>query len=197
VPSYEGLAGVIRGLATFVPRDLDLLGRGLVQSPANAMIEAGIAAAEVRSGRVADGRARLERLCARHPNAMTAGMSFARRLLENETLRLEIAEINRLSGELRWGEVIAMTDRALARPLEPAARQFMKTVRLRTVSHQKLHVAADLANRADFAGAMQTLEALLATEPEMAVEKEARRLLREVAKLREIDGVEIDRVECC
>jgi hypothetical protein len=128
---------------------------------------------------------------------MTAGMSFARRLLENETLRLEIAEINRLSGEHRWGEVIAMTDRALARPLEPAARQFMKTVRLRTVSHQKLHVAADLANRADFAGAMQTLEALLATEPEMAVEKEARRLLREVAKLREIDGVEVDRVECC
>jgi tetratricopeptide (TPR) repeat protein len=192
VPSYEGLAGVIRGMATYVPTDLELLGRGLAQSPANAMIEAGIAAAEVRSGRVADGRARLERLCARHPNAMTAGMNFARRLLENETLRLEIAEINRLTTEHRWVDVMSIIDRALTRPLESAARHFMENLRLRTGAYQKLRTAAELANRADFAGAMQTLEALLATQPDGAVEREARRLLGEVARMR--DG---DRIECC
>ena len=111
-----------------------MLARGLAQSPGNTMIEAGLAAAELRSGRVADGRARLEKLCARHPTTASAGMTFARRLLENETLQAEIAEINQLVREKRWDDVIAATDRALARPLEPAARRFMKNVRQRTIA---------------------------------------------------------------
>src|SRR5688572_17313459 len=105
IQSYEGLAGVTRGMATFLPGDLELLARGLAQSPGNAMIEAGVAAAEVRAGRVADGRARLERLCARHPTATSAGMNFARRLLENEMLQSEMSEINRLSSQNRWEDV--------------------------------------------------------------------------------------------
>jgi tetratricopeptide (TPR) repeat protein len=182
VASYEGLAGVVREMPTFVPADLELLGRGLAQSPGNTMIEAGIAAAEVRCGRVADGRARLERLCARHPNTTSAGVTFARRLLENETLRDEIAEINRLSGEYRWNDAMAVTDRALGRALEPAARQFMEEVRVRMGAYQKLRTAADLANRADFSAAAEVLEQLLASQPDLAAEKEARRMLREIAQ---------------
>ncbi|MGH7958396.1 MAG: hypothetical protein ACREH8_15495, partial [Opitutaceae bacterium] len=60
-----------------------------------------------------------------------AGMTFARRLLENETLQSEIVEINTLSREMRWDDVIAIADRALARPLEASARQFMENVRQR------------------------------------------------------------------
>ena len=183
--SYEGLAGVVRGMATFVPGDIELLARGLTQSPGNAMIEAGIAAAEVRVGRVADGRARLERLCARHPTATTAGMNFARRLLENETLQEEIAEINRLSSHNRWDDVNAIVDNALGRALEPPARQFMEDIRQRTAGYQRIRVAIDLAKQRDFDSAKQTLDALLEMKPEVAVEKEAQRVLSEIAKHRD------------
>jgi tetratricopeptide (TPR) repeat protein len=180
--SYEGLAGVMRGLATSVPGDLDLLARGLAQAPGNTMIEAGIAAAEVRAGRVAEGRARLERLCARHPHAETPGMTFARRLLENETLQAEIAEINRLSREKRWNDVIALADRALTRPLEAPARQFMEDVRQRTRGYQEINVAIAAANRGESDEAVPILKALLETKPEPAVEAEAQRVLREIEK---------------
>jgi hypothetical protein len=181
VASYEGLAGVIRGLPTYLPADLELLARGLAQSPGNTMIEAGIAAAELRDGRVADGRARLERLCARHPNTKSAGINFARRLLASELVQAEIAEINRLSAQAQWADVRAVADGALARDLEPSPRQFMENVRVRTAAYEKLESAAELANQADFAGASETLEALLASEPEIAVAKDARRLLREIS----------------
>jgi tetratricopeptide (TPR) repeat protein len=185
--SYEGLAGVIRGMATFVPGDLELLARGLAQSPGNPMLEAGIAAAEVRAGRVADGRARLERLCVRNPTATTAGMNFARRLLENETLLGEITEINRLSAQHRWSEVNAIVDRALGRELEPAARQFMEEIRQRTAGYQKIRAAIDLANQRELAPAVEMLVALLESNPESAVEKEAQRVLGEIAKHRGLD----------
>lgn len=108
-------------------------------------------------------------------------MNFARRLLANEIVQAEIAEINRLSVERQWEEVLALAERALARDLEPSARQFMENVRVRTTGYQKLHAAAELANRADFSGAAQTLEELLATEPEVAVARDARRLLSEIS----------------
>ena len=188
VASYEGLAGIMRALPTFVASDLDLLNRGLVLAPGNTMIEAGIAAGEVRAGRVADGRARLERLCERHPTATSAGMNFARRLLENETLRSEIDEINRLSDENRLDDVITIADRALARELEPAARHTMETVRQRMTAFQKIRAAVDLANRGDPAAAQRALTDVLAAEPEPAVEKEAKRVLREITNREERDG---------
>jgi tetratricopeptide (TPR) repeat protein len=181
VASYEGLAGVMRGLPAYIPSDLELLVRGLAQSPGNTMIEAGIAAAELRGGRVADGRSRLERLCARHPNTRSAGMDFARRLLASEIVQAEIAEINRLTMERQWDEALALADGALARDLEPAARQFMEKARGRMSGYRRLQTAAELANRADFAGAAQTLEELLATQPEIALATDARRLLREIS----------------
>jgi hypothetical protein len=64
-------------------------------------------------------------------------MNFARRLLENETLQAEIAEINRLSVQHRWSEVNAIVDGALGRELEHAARQFMEDIRQRTTGYQK------------------------------------------------------------
>jgi hypothetical protein len=56
VASYEALAGVIRGMATFEPGDAELLARGHALSPGNAMIEAGIA----RSQRSTGSRARID-----------------------------------------------------------------------------------------------------------------------------------------
>src|SRR5690606_27226546 len=105
-------------------------------------------------------------------------------LLENETLHAEVAEINRFSSERRWDEVIAMVERAQARGLEPAARAFMEAVRQRTHAYQKFQSAIELANRGEFAGAVETLEAVLAGQPEPSVEKEARRILHEIGKHR-------------
>jgi tetratricopeptide (TPR) repeat protein len=182
VASYEGLAGVMQGTATFVPGDLDLLMRGLRHAPGNAMIEAGLAAVEVRAGRVAEGRARLERLCARHPTTTSAGMTFARRLLENETLQTEIEEINRLNAANELVEVLAIVDRALARSLEPGARTFMLKVRQRTLDYQSIRAAVELANQGDFGEATRKLETIVASEPDPNVEREARRLLREIER---------------
>lgn len=190
VASYEGLAGMMQGAATFVASDLDLLVRGVMQSPGNTMIEAGIAAAEVRAGRATDGRARLERLCARHPTATDAGMVFARRLLENETLQSEIDAINRLSMENRLDEVIALTDRALTRSLDPAARALMENVRRRTGDFQTIGTAVIRANQGDLAAAKQSLTELLNTEPELTVAKEAQRILQEIAKQEERNRTE-------
>jgi predicted Zn-dependent protease len=181
VASYEALAGVIRGTATFVPGDIDLLGRGLVQSPGNTMIEAGLAAAELRAGRVSEGRARLERLCARHPHATTAGMSYARRLLQNETLQAEIEEINRLTAGSQFEEVITMVDRVLARDLEPSARDLMTKTRRRMNDYKTVRSAIELVNRGELEAAKQTLEVVVADDPDPVVMKEAQRVLQEVA----------------
>ena len=180
----------MRGMATFLPGDLELLARGLAQSPGNAMIEAGIAAAEVRAGRVADGRARLERLCARHPTTTSAGMNFARRLLENEMLQAEMSEISRSLNLGRWEDVNAIVDRALTRPLEPPARQFMASMRERAVAYQKIQAAVDYAKQGDVNAARRGLEELLADDPEAAVAKEARRVLRVLAEANDRGRIE-------
>jgi tetratricopeptide (TPR) repeat protein len=182
VGSYEGLAGLMRGMATFEPADLDLLLRGLKQSPGNAMIEAGVAAAEVRAGRVADGRARLERLCARHPTGASAGILFARRLLANETLQSEVDQITRLTKEKRLEEVIEIADRALSRPLEPAAREFMEGVSLRTQGYARIQAAVELANEGDGVGAKAALEKLIDEAPDDEVLKEAQRVVRQIER---------------
>ncbi|MBL9209034.1 MAG: DUF1570 domain-containing protein [Opitutaceae bacterium] len=180
VASYEGLAGVMRGMATFVPGDLDLLARGSQQSPGNTMIEAGVAAAEIRAGRGDDGRARLERLCARHPNVTSAGMLYARRLLENERVQGDIAEINRLSALNRLEDVLAITDRALARDLDPAAREFMESVRRRMGDYQRVREAVERANGGDAPAAVRLLDELLAGSPDPVVAEEATRIRKKL-----------------
>jgi len=180
VASYEGLAGVMRGMATFVPGDLDLLARGSQQSPGNAMIEAGIAAAEIRAGRPADGRARLERLGARHPNVTSAGMLYARRLLEIERLQEDVAEINRLSALNRLDDVMAIADGALARDLDPAAREFMENVRRRMGDYQRVREAVERANAGDVPAAVRLLDELLADNPDPVVAEEATRIRKKL-----------------
>lgn len=185
VPSYEGLAAVVHGMATFEAPDLALLERGLAQSPGNTMIEAGVAAAEVRAGRVDEGRARLERLCARYPTVTNAGVAFARRLLEIERLKSEIDQIHRLTRERRFAEVLAIADEALRRPLEPAARAYMDDVRRRTTDYQKIGRAVDLANHGESSAARQLIQELLATQPDLTVAHEAQRILEAIARREE------------
>jgi predicted Zn-dependent protease len=167
-------------MATPVAGDLDRLARGALQAPGNAMIEAGIAAAEIRAGRRADGRARLERLCARHPNATSAGMLYARRLLESERLQAEVEEINRLSAENRLEDVIVIADGALARDLDPAAREFMASVRRRMGDYQRMRDAVGRANAGDAPEAVRLLDELLAGAPDPVVAEEARRIRRKL-----------------
>jgi hypothetical protein len=190
VASYEGLAGVVRGLATFAPGDQELLTRGLAQAPGNAMIEAGVAAVEVRAGRIADGRARLERLCSRHPTLTTAGMMYARRLLETETFQSEIDRINVLATENRFDDAIAIADRALARELEPASRGFMENARRRMEGYKVVCAAVESANRGEVLAAKQSLDEVLASEPDVVVMKEAQRVLQEISTQMERSRIE-------
>ena len=109
-------------------------------------------------------------------------MNFARRLLENETLRAEIEDINRLSGEQRWDEVIPIVERALTRAPEPPVRHFLELAHRRTTGFQKIHRAVDRANQGDAPAARTMLLEVLAAEPEPTVELEAKRVLREIAR---------------
>jgi hypothetical protein len=182
VPSYEGLAGLMHGLATPQPGDLALLARGAALSPGNTLIEAGLGAAEIRQGRAAEGRARLERLVAAKSDAHDRGLAFARSVLESEMLRAEEAEINRLIATQAFDEVIPIIDRALARPLEPVPRQSMEALRRRMGGFAVIKRATRLANDGETAAAREALAALLAERTDQAVEAEARRLLREIEK---------------
>jgi tetratricopeptide (TPR) repeat protein len=182
VASYEGLAGVQHGMATPLAADIELLERGRRYAPGNVMLEAGIAAGECRAGRVAAGRARLERLCAQQPDSVDPGMIYARSILASETLRADVEEINRLTADHRLDEVIATADRALARPLDPVQRQSFVAVRRRAADTQKIAAAVDLANRGRVAEARRDLRELLDHEPERSIAQEAGRLLRELEK---------------
>jgi tetratricopeptide (TPR) repeat protein len=182
VPSYEGLAGLIYGMQSFEPLDLELLHRGLLQSPNNAMIETGIAAGEIRAGRGAEGRARLERIVGRHAGRSDAGTRFARRILADETLRAELDEIERLAKQNRFAEVVAVADRALGRDLEPAHRQILTTARQRMHDFKKIIEAVELANLGQVTAATGLLEALVLSNPDPAAKAEAQRLLREIAR---------------
>lgn len=182
LPAYEGLAGLVRGMATFRPEDQDLLARGLALSPGNIMIEAGLAAAESRVGRPVEARARLERLCSRYPSDAGPAISYARRLLEAERVQAETAEITRLTGEGRLDEVIAIAERALARSIDAPARTYMENVKRRMHDYLIVREAVDLANAGEAEAAKGRLDALLASQPEIVVQQEARRVLYEVAR---------------
>ena len=191
IASYEGLAGVVHGMATPLANDVDLLVRGSLHAPGNAMIEAGIAAGECRGGRAPEGRARLERLCAQRPESAEPGLVYARNLLASETLRADVDEINRLTAENRLHEIIVVADRALARPLDLVQRQSFLGARQRALDFRTIAAAVETANANRVADAKRSLEALLATQPEQSVVQEAERLLRELAKFGE--GVGRDR----
>ena len=185
VASYEGLAGVMHGMATPLAADVDLLVRGSLQAPGNAMIEAGIAVGEWRGGRGAEGQARLERLCARHPDSTEPGMVYARSILASETIRAEVEAINRLTAENRFDEVVVAADRALARPLDAVQQQSFASARQRALDAKKIAAAVELANRGHVAEAKRSLTELLGTRPERSVAHEVERLLRELGKFEE------------
>ncbi|HUR59807.1 MAG TPA: hypothetical protein VM029_18955 [Opitutaceae bacterium] len=181
LPSYEGLAGLVYGMQTVDAGDADILQRGLQQSAQNTMIEVGIAAVEIRSGRAADGRARLEWLCARNAGRTDPGTQFARRILADEKLKAELDEIEWLVKEKRFVEGIRIADRALERPLEPAHRQLLAGLRRRIADFNQIKEAVTLANRGQDSAATQMLETLVLSGPDHAVKVEAQRILREIA----------------
>ncbi len=185
VASYEGLAGVMHGMATPVATDGELLVRGSLHAPGNAMIEAGIAVGEWRAGRSAEGRTRLERLCARQPDSMEPGMVYARKILASETFRAEVEEINRLTAESRFDDVVVVADRALARPLDAVQQRSFASARQRALDAKKIAAAVELANYGRVPEAKRNLNELLATQPERSVAQEVERLLRALEKFEE------------
>jgi hypothetical protein len=130
VPAYEGLAGLIYSMATFRSDDVALLERGLGLSPGNPGIEAGIAAAEIRRGEVAVGRRHLEQIIAADATDRSA---YARRMLEREHFKAELAEVNTCTLDHRFRDALAVLDRLLARELSAADRQIVTALR-RTLS---------------------------------------------------------------
>lgn len=184
VPSYEGLAGLMHGMATPLAADLGLLARGAALSPGNTLIEAGLAAGDIRQGRVAEGRARLERLVATHPESAERGIAFARNVLASETLRADSEEINRLMAAKRFDDVIAIVDRSLARELEPVQRRAMEALRRQMGDFKLLDEATLLANEGGYESARGLLAAFIArgAEADLAATQQAKRLLREIDK---------------
>lgn len=183
VGSYEGLAGLMHGMQTFDPGDMELLARGLRLAPGNATIETGVAAGEIRAGRVAEGRARLERLLAGREDERERGLEFARRVLASETLKAEIEEIERLAKRGNYDDALAIVERALARPLDPSSRQTLESARRNLVDFRTLENAREQANRGELAAAGQVVKDLLAGSPELIVRENAERLLREIEKV--------------
>jgi tetratricopeptide (TPR) repeat protein len=185
VPSYEGLAGLIFSMTAVPDGDLALLARGLAASPGNALIETGLAAGELRAGRHAEGRARLERIVA-GASPDDVGVQFARRILAGELLRVEMGVMDDLVAQRRFDAAIELADRALERRLEPAQRQAVAGTRRQLVEFKQINDALTLANDGDLKGARELLEAVLASQPHHGARSEARRLLREIARREEM-----------
>lgn len=181
--SYEGLAGLMHGMQTFEPGDLELLERGLRLSPTNVTIETGIAAGEFRAGRAAEGRARLERLLAERGDEREPGVRFARDVLARETLKAEMEEVNALGRARKFEEALAIVERALGRDLDPVNRRMVESMRRQLEGYRTVAQAVEQANRGEVASARQSLEALLEREPERGIREDAERLLREIEKL--------------
>ena len=182
VPSYEGLAGLIYGMQTFHAADVELLSRGLLLSPGNTMIETGVAAGEIRLGRGAEGRARLERLCARNADRHDAAAKFARRILADETLKSEIEEVDRLAKQNRFAEIATILEGALARDLVPAHRKLVHGIQRRMRDFRTIVEAVDLANRGERGVAKENLKRVIASAADQTARSEAQQVLRELEK---------------
>jgi tetratricopeptide (TPR) repeat protein len=182
VNSYEGLAGLISAMQTFDPGDFALLRRGAKLAPDNPVIETGLAAAEIRSGNVADGRARLERLLAGREDSGGRGIEFARKVLSNERLKADLQEVDQLAKQRRYVDALAVIESALQREPEGAQRDVLERTQRSLQNYRTIALAVERANAADFAGARDALNGLLAEEPEARVKADAERLLREIER---------------
>lgn len=182
IASYEGLAGLMHGMQTPDPGDLEVLARGAKLAPGSTTIEAGIAAGEIRAGRVEEGKARLERLLGKFDDDPDAGVRFARGVLASETFRSEMEEINQLARETRYDDALALVERSLAREPELLHRQTLEQARDSLRSYKTIATAVASANRGDVAAARKALEDLLESNPDRAIRSDAERLLREIAK---------------
>lgn len=182
IGSYEALAGLMHGLQTFEPADLDLLARGIKLAPGNPTIETGIAAGEIRSGRAAEGRKRLERLLEGNEEVSDRGLDFARRVLASETLKAEMDEIETLAKQGRFDAALELVTRALERDLDPTQRQTLETAQRSLTHYRTIAAAVERANGGDTTGARSVLNELLALGPERPIKADAERLLREIEK---------------
>jgi tetratricopeptide (TPR) repeat protein len=180
VGSYEGLAGLMHSMQTFAEEDLAVLTRGLALDPENATIETGIAAGEIRAGRAAEGRARLERLLAGKEDSHERGLEFARKVLATETLRSEIDQVERLTKKSRFEEALQLVERALSRELDPPHRQMLEKAQLSLRQFQTISTAVAAANQGEAETARRTLNELLTQKPEPTIRADAERLLREI-----------------
>lgn len=129
ISSYEGLAGSIYGMATFRPEDATLLAQGLALAPDNLVLEAGVAACEIRAGRSEAGLHRLERVAAHDAGTDSLAHQYAVRILTREKVKAELAEVQRLASERRFRDALSILDRALTRDLTPAERELFVGLR--------------------------------------------------------------------
>ncbi len=182
VSAYEGLAGMVYSMASFQPADASRLARGLALAPANAMIEVGVAGAELRAARRGEGRARLERIAASDPEGVQPAMKLARQILDEDQLRADFGEIEKLAGENRYAEVLAIADRALARELDAASRKRMTDLRRRMADFKQVVDAMNLVSRGDPYEAKKLLVDLIATNPDKAVVDGAKSVLSDIER---------------
>lgn len=182
VGGYEGLAGLMHGMQTFEPADLELLARGARLDPDNTTIQTGIAAGEIRAGRAEEGKARLRRLLAGKEESADRGLGFARKVLATETIKTEMEEVDARVRRGAFGEALGIVERALARELEPAHRQALETTQRNLTHHRAVAAAVEQANRGETEAAKQALTELIALEPERSIKADAARLLREIEK---------------
>jgi hypothetical protein len=170
----------MHSMQTFEPADLEVLARGLVVEPGNVTIETGIAAGEIRAGKAAQGRARLERLLAGKGDSHERGLDFARKVLATETVKAEMEELDALAKKARFGDALDVVKRALARELEPAHRRALEKAQQSLEQFQTIAEAVEAANRGDPDLARRTLAELLAQQPEQSIQADAERLIREI-----------------
>lgn len=181
LPAYEGLAGVVYGAGTFEPGDGSLLARGLALAPGNAMIEAGVAGFEIRAGKIPEGRARLNRICALDPAGERAATKYARQILEDQQLNADFREIDDLARASRFTDAIAAADRALARGQTPANRQRLVELRRRTEDTKKINEAVQFVSAGKPAEAKPLLAALVANSSDSTIVEIARRMLADLS----------------
>lgn len=181
VPSYEGLAGLVYGMETFVPEDRELLARGLAQAPGNVMIAAGLAAAEIRSGATAAELARLEQLAGGGENATDSGRKFARDVLADERMKGDVAAINEASRQRRFDEALGRIEHALKRDaLKRTHRRTLEELRVRMQGFAALHAAVACVNAGEVSAGRSRLRALAGETTDENVRAEAQRILTEL-----------------
>jgi tetratricopeptide (TPR) repeat protein len=182
--SYDGLAGLVYGMATFTPDDFSILQRGLKLAPEDATIQVGLAACELRQGKQAEGLERLNRTLSETNSADAGKLELGRKILQEQTLKAAFDEVNALLVKNRFREALAAADRALTNPLDTEYRQQLLTLRVHVVEGQEISDAVDLANHGQRGRARQQLERLAADSSDASTKAEAHRLLKVIGGTR-------------